>query len=439
MTGKRAWRIVLGLAVLIVIGIAVLFIADAGDVEPITPVAMTPEAKAAQIEHGRYLAVAGDCVACHTRPGGEPFAGGLAFLTPFGKIYSPNITPDKKTGIGDWSATDIYRALHLGKDPHKANLYPAFSYPYYTKVSRQDAADMAAYLQALTPVSYTPPKNEMKFPFNIRFLVKGWNLLHFRPGHFKPDPSKSAEWNRGAYLVEGLGHCGACHTPKNSLLGDKGKQALQGGLIEDWFASDITNNAQTGLGKWSEEEIAQFLKTGSNVHAIAYGTMVEVITNSTSQMTDADLKAIAVYLKSVPGAPKQPAPPKPAAAMMASGEAIYAKECGDCHIEDGSGVPELYTPLAGNHNLNVTDPTSTIRIILNGQENAFSGEGMPGYAKLSDKEIAAVATYIRNSFGNAAPEVTEAEVKRLRGLTVKPKAKAAEYRLSSDHPRFRGG
>lgn len=425
MIGKSAWRIALGLVLLAVVGIAVLFVADAGDAKPITPAAMTPEAKAAQIEHGRYLAVAGDCVACHTRPGGEPFAGGLALVTPFGKVYSPNITPDKETGIGDWSATDFYRALHLGKNPDKTNLYPAFSYPYYTKVSAADAEAMAAYMMSLTPVKYTPPKNEMTFPFNIRFLVKGWNLLHFRPGHFEADATKSAEWNRGAYLVEGLGHCGACHTPKNVLFGDKSKQALQGGVVEHWFASDITNNEISGIGKWSEDEIAQFLKTGSNVHAIAYGTMVDVITHSTSQMTDADLQAIAVYLKSVPGGPKPAPAPKPPATVMAAGQAVYAKECGDCHLEDGTGIPELYTPLAGNHNLNVADPTSTIRILLNGQENAFSGEGMPDYAKLSDKDLAAVATYIRNSFGNNAPEVTQGEVAKLRELTVKPKAKVA--------------
>ena len=425
MTGKRAWRIVLGLALLAVAGIAVLFIADAGDAKPITPTALTPEAKAAQVEHGRYLVVAGDCVACHTRPGGAPFSGGLALLTPFGKVYSPNITPDKETGIGDWSATDFYRALHLGKDPHKANLYPAFSYPYYTKISPRDAEAMAAYMMSLTPVKYAPPKNEMNFPFNIRFLVKGWNLLHFRPGHFRADPSKSAQWNRGAYLVKGLGHCGACHTPKNILFGDKGGQALQGGVVEHWLASDITSDETRGIGKWSEEEITQFLKTGSNAHAIAYGTMVDVIKNSTSQMTDADLAAIAVYLKSVPAGSKPASAPKPPAAVMTAGQAVYAKECGDCHLEDGAGIPELYTPLAGNHNLNVADPTSTIRILLNGQENAFSGEGMPDYAKLSDKEIAAAATYIRNSFGNAAPVVTEAEVAKLRALTVKPKVKVA--------------
>ncbi len=419
---RGAIALVLGAA----LGVGFLWAVDNKDVAAREAAPLSPEQKLAQIEHGRYLAIAGDCVACHTREGGEEFAGGLPLLTPFGTIYAPNITPDPETGIGGWSTTDVYRALHLGKDKEKRNLYPAFSYHYYTKVSRTDAEAIGAYLLSLAPVKYEAPKNKLAFPFNIRFMLKGWNLFNFRPEHFKSDPSKPAQWNRGKYLVDGLGHCGACHTPKNIMFGDVGSKNLQGGVVEHWFASDLTNNKKTGLGNWTEEDIVTFLKTGGNNYSNAYGTMTDVVRHSTSQMTDGDLRAIALYLKSLPAGPDPKPSPKPSDAVMKLGQAAYEKSCADCHVADGTGIPGLYPPLAGNPNMNAKDPSSVIHILLAGTTKPLMGEGMPNYANLSDADIAAMSTYIRNSWGNNAPAVSEGAVKKLRKIVVKHAPKTAE-------------
>ena len=426
---KLAVRVILAGILGAILAIGFLWIVDNKDIQARAAEPMTPEAKAAQIERGRYLAIAGDCVACHTREGGEEFAGGLPLLTPFGTIYAPNITPDPETGIGGWTTSDVYRALHLGKDKDKRNLYPAFSYHYYTKVSRTDAEDIGAYLLSLPPVKYEAPKNELGFPFNIRFMLKGWNLFNFRPAHFVSDKSKSNQWNRGKYLVEGLGHCGACHTPKNIMFGDDNNRALEGGVVEHWFASDLTNNKRTGLGNWTEDDIVTFLKTGSNMYSNAYGTMTDVVRHSTSQMTDGDLAAIAFYLKSLPENEGPAASPKPADAVMKAGQAVYDKSCQDCHQIDGTGIPGLYPPIAGNVNMNATDPSSVIHILLAGTKNPMAGEGMPGYHhEFNDQQIADLSTYIRNSWGNSAPAVKAGDVRKMRRYLDKvghlPKAPA---------------
>ena len=389
----------------------------------------TPEQHAALVEQGRYLATAGDCAACHTREGGEEFAGGRALETPFGKIFAPNITSDEKTGIGTWSRADFRRALQHGQDKNGANLYPAFSYPFYARVTGADADAIYAYMRTVPAVSYDAPKNELGFPFNIRLLLKGWNLLHFRSGEFKPDTSKSAEWNRGAYLVEGLGHCGACHTPKNIMGGDLKHQYLQGGVLEGWFASDLTGSKTTGLGNWTEQDIIDFLKTGINGHSSAYGGMAEVVRLSTSKLTDEDLKAMAVYLKSVPDrGRRQPSVP-PRAAVMDQGKALYAKNCADCHLAEGEGVPSVFPTLAANPNLNAHDSSAVTQIILAGTNTPHNpspgGIGMTAFPKLTNAEVAALGTYIRNSWGNKAPPVTAREVGRMR-YVINERAREAE-------------
>jgi mono/diheme cytochrome c family protein len=255
---------------------------------------------AAQLRRGQYLVAAGDCLSCHLREGGEPFAGGLGLNTPFGAIYTSNITPDRQTGIGAWTGDQFYRAMHDGKGAHGENLYPAFPYPWFRRASRADDDAIFAYLMTVPAVSYTPPQNNLPFPFNIRGSVGAWNLL-FLDGHdFQSDPGRSAEWNRGAYLVKGLGHCVACHTPKNSFGADKSKQEFHGGKLDNWVAPDLTGNSRMGLGDWSVEDIVEFLATGRNPRAAAGGAMAEVITYSTSLLNDADRHAIAVYLKSQP-------------------------------------------------------------------------------------------------------------------------------------------
>src|SRR5690348_12894021 len=251
-----------------------------------------------QVERGRYLAVASDCAACHTVPGsGHDFAGGRAIETPFGLLLAPNITPDPLTGIGAWTNDEFVNALTRGTGRHDERLYPAMPYTYYTKLSRDDALAIRAYLNTIPAVQNAVKSNQLPFPLNIRTGLMAWDALFFTAGAFKPNPNKSAEWNRGAYLVEGPGHCGMCHTPKNFLGADDTGNALQGGVLQGWFAPDLTGDPRRGLGSWSADDIVAYLKTGHNRISFATGPMSEVISDSTSHMTDADLKAIAAYLK----------------------------------------------------------------------------------------------------------------------------------------------
>lgn len=253
------------------------------------------------IARGKYLATAGDCVACHTAPGGKPFAGGLGLNTPFGTIYATNITPDKETGIGGWTDQQFMNAVRNGKGANGENLYPAMPYNVYAQVSDQDLKDIKAYLDSVPAVHYTGPKTDLPFPYNIRLMMMGWNLLFLNTAAFKADPAQSAQWNRGAYLVEGLGHCTSCHTPKNMLGADKMGVHLQGGELEGWLAPEITGNTRQGIGGWSDDELVHYLKTGANDKTVAAGPMAEAVHNSLQHLNDQDLTAIATYLKSLPG------------------------------------------------------------------------------------------------------------------------------------------
>jgi mono/diheme cytochrome c family protein len=373
------------------------------------------------IVRGKALATVGDCVACHTVSGGQPFAGGLALQTPFGAIVTPNITPDVATGIGSWTADDFARAMHEGRRPGGTYLYPAFPYPYYTKVSRGDLDAIYAYLRTLPPVENRVNRNTLPFPFNIRMSMMGWNMLFFTPGDFKPDPKRSDEFNRGAYLAEGLGHCGACHTPFNAFGASQDGKYLQGNQIDYWTAPNITNDPQAGLGKWSADDIVQYLKTGQTRTSLASGPMKDVIENSTSKMPDADLKAIAVYLKERGAAgPAAPAPLAASDPRMQTGEAIFVDTCSACHTRNGAGIEHMFPKLAGNVVTTQDDPSSLIRIIIAGGRAAATdafptSPSMPslGY-RLNDAQIAAVVTYVRNSWGNAAAPVSAETVKTLR-------------------------
>jgi len=378
-----------------------------------------------QIERGRYLAVAGDCASCHTVPGsGEPFAGGRPIETPFGIVVAANITPDRETGIGAWSDELFLSALREGVGHGGTLLYPAMPYPYYTKVTERDALAIRAYLNTVKPVHKAVVSNKLPFPFDVREEMKVWNSLYFKRGEFKTDLAKSAEWNRGAYLVEGLGHCGACHTPKTTLGGDDLKHAFQGYTLQGWFAPNITNDNERGLGGWSVADIVSYLKAGHNATTAATGIMAEEISLSSSQMTDADLKSIATYLKDLPGQASSSPAVSASDPTMVAGGAIYVDECSACHGMDGKGVPFLFPSLEGSPNVRSTDPTSLIRVLMEGARSvATSGEptgpGMPWFAwKLSDAEIAAVLTYVRNSWGAAAPAVTEDQVKSERAAVL---------------------
>jgi mono/diheme cytochrome c family protein len=381
--------------------------------------AYAADTSASRVARGRYLATVGDCVACHTADKRKPFAGGRPIETPFGVIYSPNLTPDRETGIGGWSDGQFYRAMHEGIGPSGRHLYPAFPYPYFTKATHKDVTAIRAYLNTLEPVKNARQPPGFPWPLNWRYLLRGWNWLYFDKGTFQENAQKSPEWNRGAYLVEGLGHCGACHTARNFAGGEKTSEALEGGVLQGWFAPNITNQQRDGLNSWSKQDIVDYLKTGRNSHSGATGLMAEVVTDSTSKLDPSDLRAIATYLKDQPGH-AQDTSPLQGPPVLTAGRAIFQDSCSACHQSDGKGVPQLFSPLGGSALLQSRDPTTAIRLVLEGARTAPTDarpttSAMPAYGwKLSDAEVAAVLTYAGNSWGNAAPEVTEAEVKSVR-------------------------
>jgi mono/diheme cytochrome c family protein len=379
----------------------------------------------AQIARGRYLVIVGDCAACHTNAGGPPYAGGRPIETPFGTVVAPNITPDAATGIGAWSDDAFVSAVKDGIGRDGTHLYPAMPYPYFTRATGQDVLDIRAFLNTVPAVRNAVRANQLPFPFDIRAGMIAWNALFFRRGTFAPDPGKSAEWNRGAYLAEGLMHCGACHTPKNLAGGDKASEAGQGYALQGWFAPDITNAAGRGLGAWSVEDIVAYLKTGHNRTAAATGPMADEVADSSSKMSDADLHAVAVYLKDQP-APHE-ATPQPLASSdpaMTAGAAVYRDECSACHAPQGSGVAGLFPGLAGAPAVQSRDPTSLLRVVLAGARSAATdpaptGPAMPAFGwLLDDREIAAVLTYVRNSWGNAASAVSSGEVAKRRSAVA---------------------
>jgi mono/diheme cytochrome c family protein len=380
------------------------------------------EPAAEAIARGKALTEAADCAGCHTADPAKPFAGGKRIDTPFGGIYSPNLTPDRETGIGAWSDEEFYHALHDGVAPDGSRYYPAFPYPNFTKMTPDDVVAIRAYLTTVTPIRNVTPTPKLRWPLNHRVVMRGWNLLFFRSGTFENNPEKSEEWNRGAYLVEGPAHCGACHTPKNAFGADKHDQLYGGSPVQGWFAPRLDGAERSGLKSWSVEDIVEYLQSGRNGRSHAGQLMAEVVTNSTSLMSEVDLRAIAVYLKDLPAGPPEPIVTRPPQASMTSGAAVYARACVACHEANGEGAPRIYPPLPGNANLQSADPSSAIEIILDGAQTmttprAPNTGSMPAYAEqLSDQQIADVANYIRNSWGNAAPLVTPTQIKRKRRM-----------------------
>jgi len=365
------------------------------------------------IAEGKYLTAAGDCVACHTAPGGAPFAGGATINTPFGKLLGANITPDRATGIGAWSDDQFVRAVKYGVGHNVGHLYPGMPYIYYNEVPRADLLKIRAYLNTIPPVNHQVTANQLPFPFNIRLLMIGWNLLFFPDhGDYQADASQSAAWNRGAYLVQGLGHCAACHTPKNSFGGDRTDQEFSGYVVDGANAPALVHSTADGLGAWSVEDIATYLKTGHNDYAVASGPMASVITNSTSQLSADDDHAIAIYLASLPAAGTPPAAIAATDPRMVAGAHIYADECAACHMSSGTGEAGLIPALKANPVVNAMQAETLPNVVLNGAQGvstqaAPTASVMPAFRGiLSDEEIADVLTYIRNSWGNAAPAVT---------------------------------
>lgn len=372
----------------------------------------------AAVERGRYLANAADCGSCHTVPGSDhPFSGGRPIETPFGVLVSPNITPDRETGIGAWSDEEFEAAVRNGRRRDGKRLYPAMPFPYFARMTPQDVKDVRAYLSTIEPLRNPVSANHLPFPLNERMAMAVWDKLYFAPGTFKEEPSKSKQWNRGAYLVQGAGHCGACHTPKTFLGGDETSEPLQGYTLQGWVAPDITSG-QGPLAQWSAEDLAQYLKAGHNRFAAAAGLMSEVVELSTSKLSDDDVKAMAVYLKDVSG-PKSAADSSADARVLTAGGAIYQDLCSACHKPDGTGVPNLIPDLTQAATVNTGDPTTVLRVILQGAQSVATdreptGPAMPAFGwQLNDAQVAAVATYVRNH-GGKAPPVSEDAVRKQR-------------------------
>jgi mono/diheme cytochrome c family protein len=389
-------------------------------------------AKQSLVERGKYLAQAGDCIACHTVPGAKIFSGNRAMPTPFGTLYAPNITPDRATGIGSWSADDFYKMMHTGRSPKGYLLYPAMPFASYTKVTRADSDAIFAYLRSVPAVRQPSREHELRFPYNNRALLIGWRTLYFQEGEYQPDRAKSAEWNRGAYLVQGLGHCGMCHTPINALGGSSQEKAFQGGLIpmQNWYAPSLTSNREAGLGDWEIQDIVDLLQKGVSNRATVYGPMAEVTFNSLQFMTDEDVRAMAVYLKSLPAdkGPSSDPAESPLRAdvnqVFSEGRRIYAARCANCHGAEGKGKLPHYPPLARNQSIGMSSAVNPIRMVLNGgyppgtRRNPMP-YGMPPFAQdLNDTEIAAVVTFIRAAWGNRGAPVNAREVNELRSATV---------------------
>lgn len=427
----RARRAALLLATLSLVALAVWWW---GVREAATPLlASGPVADpAAQVAHGAVLARAGNCLACHTARGGAPFAGGRAVQTPFGAVWAGNLTPEPDTGLGRWSADDFWRALHWGKSRDGRLLVPAFPYTHFTRVSRADSDALFAYLRSLPPVHQARPEHSLRWPLGTQPALAVWRALYFRPGALPPEPTRSAEWNRGAYLVHGLAHCGSCHGSRDALGGQRAGGDLAGGLLPQhtWYAPSLYDPAEAGLGGWPVTDIVALLRDGISARGSTRGPMGDVVRLGTSHLPEADLRAMAVYLQA-PGGSTAPAPaaalaglaphPPVEPTVAANGARLYERHCADCHGTSGQGHPGAWPALAGNRavTLPAATPNLVQTVLYGGYLPATAGNpqphGMPPFIlTLSDAEIAAVLTHLRTQWGNQGPPVTTLQVHQVR-------------------------
>ncbi len=411
--------------------------------------ALPPTPRDALLVRGEYLARAGDCISCHTRPQGAPFAGGLAMNTPFGAIVSTNITPDPEQGIGQYTQEDFTRALREGKAKDGHHLYPAMPYTNFARLTDDDLGALYAYfMKGVQPIKQDNAKTDLPWPFSMRWLMAGWNKLYLKDQPYTPEPAQTAEWNRGAYLVQGLGHCGACHTPR-SVTGaekapthEKGELFLSGTIIDGWYAQPLRNTEDPGLATWSKQEIVEYLKTGRTNRTAAFGAMTEVVANSTQHLSREDLGAIATYLKSLGDNPGATVPVATNSNDITSaalrqgtvtqrGSMVYLNNCNACHRSDGQGAQRTFPTLAMSSTVAAKDPTSLIRIVLQGSAMAHTTEApsqlaMPGFGwRLNDDNVADVVSFIRSSWGNKAEPVSAATVGKVRSDVAKADKSAA--------------
>jgi mono/diheme cytochrome c family protein len=420
----------------ITLGIACVLIA-------IYAMAQSAPASKELVQRGAYLTRAGDCIACHTAPKGKPYAGGVPIATPLGVIYSTNITPDLETGIGHYSMDNFVKVMREGVTDDGDHLYPAMPYTSYTRLSQEDLSAFYAYfMQGVEPVRKPNHPTQLSWPLSIHSLMAVWNGLYLKKGEYAADPNKSVSWNRGAYLVQGLGHCGGCHTPRGVLGQEKagsekdGRQYLAGAKLDNWYALPLTGDRKTGLYAWSKDEIAEYLRTGRTARVAAVGIMAEVVGKSTQYLTDQDLMAIAEYLKSLPPSNDerqgnrdlaiQASAASAATRALSGGDTgmrgsrVYLDNCNACHRSDGSGAKRTFPNLVKNEALNAKDPISLIHIVLAGgsmpsTQTAPSAFAMPDFGwRLSDAEVADVLSFIRSSWGNHAAAVSSDKIGRVR-------------------------
>ncbi len=426
MSRTKRWLLGLLLA-----GIAGLLLAawlglhgDHGPADP--PVPQIAGGRGDAIERGAYLATAANCRGCHTTRGGAAYAGGREIPTPFGVFHSPNITPDDVTGIGRWSEDDFWHALHEGKRPGGAPLYPAFPYTHYTKLARADANALHAYLRSIVPASRPNHPHELKFPYDQRWLLVAWRALFFQPGVYEMDTAEDERWNRGAYLVQGLGHCGACHEARNALGAVARRHNPAGGVILNWYAPSLDASAEAGVSNWSEDEVVTLLHDGVSTQATAMGPMAEVVYDSLQHLDVDDLRAMATYLRAQPDRHVAPTrvvdfpSERGRRAALERGARGYAEHCAECHGKQGEGGGASAPALAGNRAIAMESTVNPIRAVLYGGYAPGTAAnprpyGMPPYyAQLTDIEIADILTFARSSWGNAASPVPDFEVKRQR-------------------------
>lgn len=368
------------------------------------------------VQRGEYLVRAGDCTSCHTSESGT-FAGGVKLNTPFGYMLGPNITPDKTTGIGLWSSEDFYRALHEGVNREGSNLYPTMPYVSYTKVSREDSDAMYAYLRTLAPVAHTVDVNHLMFPFNQRWTMEAWRALYFTEGNFVATAAKSEIWNRGAYLVEGLGHCSECHSPRNVLGAIKSSERFEGAEVEGWYALNLSGDMTTGLGAWSVDDIVTYLKSGVlKDKTTSIGPMAEVIDNSLRYMTSEDLQAIATYLKSIGTDSPSQTQNSEIDPTHVAGARLYIEHCMACHQSKGEGIPNAFPAMVNNGAVIAANPADILNVMLRGIPAQHGRGPMPAFAtSLTNDQMASLANYMRTSWGNTAkPNVTPQMVEKLR-------------------------
>jgi mono/diheme cytochrome c family protein len=421
-------RILLALLVVLVIASAIVAALNFRGEEKIRadapPFSPTPE----QIRRGEYLTRAGNCIACHTERGGVAYAGGLGVRTPFGTVMSPNLTPDRKTGIGSWTPAHFWRAMHNGRSKNGRLLYPAFPYPNYTQVTREDSDAIFAYLLSLPPVQQANRPHALRFPYNSQVALAVWRALFFEPETFQPDASKSPEWNRGAYLVRGLGHCVACHSPRNAFGATDENLELSGGLVpmQGWYAPSLTSSKEAGVGDWDTHHVVDLLKAGVSEKGSVMGPMAEVVFRSTQYLSADDLRAMAVFLKALPQSSGSAADrgnrgqTPSSEEARAKGSKIYEQSCASCHGDNGEGAVGAYPALAGNRAVTMGIPANLVRVVLSGGYLPATAAnprpyGMPPFAHvLDDAQIAAVVSYIRGAWGNSAEPVSQLQVMKSR-------------------------